>query len=30
MSFGACAGTPDFVEGITAFLDKRPAQFGKD
>jgi 2-(1,2-epoxy-1,2-dihydrophenyl)acetyl-CoA isomerase len=29
LSFGACAGTPDFVEGITAFLDKRPAQFGR-
>jgi 2-(1,2-epoxy-1,2-dihydrophenyl)acetyl-CoA isomerase len=29
LSFGACAGTADFVEGITAFLDKRPAQFGR-
>jgi 2-(1,2-epoxy-1,2-dihydrophenyl)acetyl-CoA isomerase len=29
VSFGACAATPDFVEGITAFLDKRPARFGK-
>jgi 2-(1,2-epoxy-1,2-dihydrophenyl)acetyl-CoA isomerase len=29
VSFGACAATPDFVEGITAFLDKRPAHFGK-
>ncbi len=28
-SFGACAGTTDFVEGITAFLEKRPAKFGK-
>ena len=28
-SFGACAGTADFAEGITAFLDKRPAQFGR-
>lgn len=28
-SFGACAGTDDFVEGITAFLEKRPAIFGK-
>jgi 2-(1,2-epoxy-1,2-dihydrophenyl)acetyl-CoA isomerase len=28
-SFGACAGTADFVEGITAFLNKRPAQFGR-
>ena len=27
-SFGACAATPDFVEGITAFLEKRPARFG--
>ena len=23
VSFGACAGTDDFVEGITAFLEKR-------
>ena len=29
MSFGACAGTADFVEGITAFLEKRPALFGR-
>ena len=29
-SFGACAGTADFVEGITAFLGKRPPQFGRD
>jgi 2-(1,2-epoxy-1,2-dihydrophenyl)acetyl-CoA isomerase len=28
-SFGACAGTADFVEGITAFLEKRPAGFRK-
>ena len=28
-SFGACAATPDFAEGITAFLEKRPAQFGR-
>jgi 2-(1,2-epoxy-1,2-dihydrophenyl)acetyl-CoA isomerase len=27
VSFGACAGTDDFVEGITAFLEKRPARF---
>ncbi len=27
-SFGACAGTDDFVEGIRAFLAKRPARFG--
>jgi 2-(1,2-epoxy-1,2-dihydrophenyl)acetyl-CoA isomerase len=26
-SFAACAGTTDFVEGITAFLAKRPPQF---
>src|SRR5258706_144961 len=26
-SFGACAGTDDFAEGITAFLEKRPARF---
>ena len=29
-SFGACAATADFVEGITAFLAKRPPQFGRD
>jgi len=29
VSFGACSGTDDFVEGITAFLEKRPAVFGK-
>lgn len=28
-SFAACAGTPDFVEGIAAFLEKRPARFLK-
>jgi 2-(1,2-epoxy-1,2-dihydrophenyl)acetyl-CoA isomerase len=27
-SFGACAGTDDFAEGITAFLEKRPGRFG--
>lgn len=27
-SFAACAGTADFAEGITAFLEKRPAKFG--
>jgi 2-(1,2-epoxy-1,2-dihydrophenyl)acetyl-CoA isomerase len=26
-SFGACSATPDFVEGIGAFLDKRPPRF---
>ena len=29
-SFAACAGTSDFVEGITAFLQKRTPQFGRD
>jgi enoyl-CoA hydratase/carnithine racemase len=29
VSFGACSGTADFAEGITAFLEKRPAEFGK-
>ncbi len=28
-SFGACAGTADFAEGLNAFFEKRPAQFGK-
>ena len=28
VSFGACSGTNDFAEGITAFLAKRPAKFG--
>jgi len=28
-SFAACAGTADFVEDITAFLAKRPPQFGR-
>jgi 2-(1,2-epoxy-1,2-dihydrophenyl)acetyl-CoA isomerase len=28
-SFGACAARPDFVEGIRAFLDKRPPRFGQ-
>lgn len=26
--FGACAGTDDFVEGVRAFIEKRPARFG--
>ena len=26
-SFGACSGTPDFVEGVRAFLGKRPPRF---
>src|SRR6266851_8156720 len=28
-NFAACAATPDFAEGIAAFLAKRPPQFGK-
>jgi 2-(1,2-epoxy-1,2-dihydrophenyl)acetyl-CoA isomerase len=27
-SFGACSATDDFVEGVCAFLDKRPPRFG--
>jgi 2-(1,2-epoxy-1,2-dihydrophenyl)acetyl-CoA isomerase len=30
MSFGECAGTTDFEEGITAFLAKRPPRFSRD
>jgi 2-(1,2-epoxy-1,2-dihydrophenyl)acetyl-CoA isomerase len=29
LSFGQCAATDDFVEGITAFLQKRPPLFGQ-
>ena len=28
LSFGQCTATPDFAEGIGAFLDKRPPRFG--
>jgi 2-(1,2-epoxy-1,2-dihydrophenyl)acetyl-CoA isomerase len=30
VSFGECSGNADFVEGITAFLAKRPPQFGRE
>jgi 2-(1,2-epoxy-1,2-dihydrophenyl)acetyl-CoA isomerase len=29
VSFGACSASADFAEGIGAFLEKRPAVFGK-
>ena len=29
ISFGQCTATDDFVEGITAFIEKRPARFGQ-
>lgn len=28
-SFGACAATDDFIEGVSAFAGKRPAEFNK-
>jgi len=28
LAFGACSASDDFVEGIRAFLDKRPPRFG--
>jgi 2-(1,2-epoxy-1,2-dihydrophenyl)acetyl-CoA isomerase len=28
ISFGQCTATPDFAEGISAFIEKRPARFG--
>jgi 2-(1,2-epoxy-1,2-dihydrophenyl)acetyl-CoA isomerase len=30
VSFGECTGNADFIEGITAFLAKRPPQFGRE
>ena len=29
VSFGQCSATADFVEGIGAFIEKRPARFGQ-
>lgn len=29
VSFGQCTATADFAEGITAFIEKRPARFGQ-
>ena len=29
VSFGQCTATADFAEGITAFIQKRPARFGQ-
>ena len=29
VSFGQCTATADFAEGITAFIEKRPARFGR-
>ena len=29
VSFGQCTATADFVEGISAFIEKRPARFGQ-
>ena len=28
-AFGACAATADFVEGVRAFIEKRPAKFNQ-
>lgn len=28
--FGECAGSDDFAEGVSAFLDKRSAHFNRD
>ncbi len=30
VSFGECTANADFAEGITAFLAKRPPQFGRE
>jgi len=30
VSFAACTGSPDFDEGVTAFLAKRPPQFDRE
>ena len=29
VSFGQCTASADFIEGITAFIEKRPARFGQ-
>jgi len=28
--FGECAGSDDFAEGVSAFLEKRTANFNRD